>query len=382
MDSCYLDWAASAPPYDDILRAHAELSLRLYANPSSSHGPGKAAYAELTQARGSLAGVLQSPPERLFFSSGGSEADAIVLLSTLFDKKRRGIVVSAIEHAAVYEQARLLEGFGLRVNYVKPDKDGIVQPEAVLAALEPDCGLVSIMTVNNETGAVQPVAAIARAVRDALPQRPPLIHSDAVQALGKIPCSMKALGIDAASFSAHKLGGPRGIGALYLKKDIPALARGGGQEGGIRAGTHNTAGAWAFSQAAVRAAADLDDNYKRARMLEKRLLEGIKSIPGALSLPLGRQAGDERFSPYILSVAFPGLGGETLARVLDDQGIAVSTGSACSHGSKERRILDAQGLAPELSFSYLRISTGRGSSVHDIDLFLERAAAAYARYKT
>jgi cysteine desulfurase len=382
MDTCYLDWAASAPPYHDIISAKAELSRELYANPSSSHRAGKAAAAELAKARGELAGLIECPTERLFFSSGGSESNAIVLLSTLFDKRRGSIIVSAIEHAAVYEQARVLEDFGIRVHYVKPDKDGIVQAQAVLAALEPDCALVSIMAVNNETGAVQPLADIVRALKAALPQRPPLIHSDAVQALGKLPCSVKELGLDAASFSAHKLGGPRGIGALYLKRDIPALARGGGQEGGIRPGTHNLAGASAFSEAAARAASDLVKNYQRALALEKRLLEGLRSIPGAVALPLGRQPGDARFSPYIMSVAFPGLGGETMARVLDDQGIAVSTGSACSHGSKERRILDAQGLAPELSFSYLRVSTGRDSGAEDIDLFLERSAAAYARYKT
>jgi cysteine desulfurase len=382
MDTCYLDWAASAPPYDDIILANAELSRVHYANPSSAHSLGRAASAELEKARGELAELIQSPPQRLFFSSGGSEANAIVLLSSFFDKKRRNILVSAIEHAAVYEQARMLEDFGIRVHYVKPDKDGIVHPQAVLAELEPDCALVSIMAVNNETGAVQPIADIVQALKAALPQRPPLIHCDAVQALGKIPCSMRSLGIDAASFSAHKLGGPRGIGALYLKRDVPALARGGGQEGGMRPGTHNLAGAVAFSQAAARAAADLNTNYQRARALETRLLEGLKSIAGAVALPLGRQPGDPRFSPYIMSVAFPGLGGETMARVLDDQGIAVSTGSACSHGSKERRILDAQGLSPDLSFSYLRVSTGRDSRAEDIDLFLERAATAYARYKT
>ncbi len=382
MKTCYLDWAASAPPYDDLSRGYAEQSLRHYANSSSSHAAGRAAFAELEQARNALAGVLECPAQRMFFSSGGSESDAIVLLSTLFEKSRRSIVISAIEHAAVYEQARVLEGLGLRVRYVKPDGDGIVRPQAVLAAIEPDCALVSIMAVNNETGAVQPIAEIAGAIRSALPGRPPLIHSDAVQALGKLPCSLRAMGVDAASFSAHKLGGPRGIGALYLKRDIQALARGGGQESGIRAGTHNVAGAWAFSQAAVRAAADLESNYKRALSLESRLLEGIKNIPGALALPLGREAGDARYSPFIMSVAFPGLGGETMARVLDDQGIAVSTGSACSHGSKERRVFDAQGLAPELSFASLRVSTGRDSGHEDIDFFLERAADAYARYKT
>jgi len=364
------------------LHGYAERSIRHYANSSSVHGPGRAAFAELELSRGALAAALRSPARSVFFSSGGSEADAIVLLSSLFEKSRRSIVVSAIEHAAVYEQARVLEGFGLRVRYVDPGEDGIVRPNAVLAALEPDCALVSIMAVNNETGAVQPIADIASAVRAALPQRPPLIHSDAVQALGKLPCSMKELGVDAASFSAHKLGGPRGIGALYLKKDIPTLARGGGQEGGIRAGTHNVAGAWAFSQAAARAQDELQVNYERALSLEKLLLEGIQKIPGALALPLGRKAGDARYSPYIVSVAFPGLAGETLARVLDDQGIAVSTGSACSRGSKGRRVLDAQGLAPELSFSSLRVSTGRGSKAEDINYFLERAADAYLRYKT
>ncbi len=381
MDPCYLDWAATAPPYDDIAREAAELSLRLYANPSSAHKPGKNAKDELESARDRLARALGCKNEEVHFCSGGSEADSIILLSRLASQAKGNVVISAIEHSAVYEQASVFKRFGLAVRAVKPDGNGIVKVESVMQATDDDTSLVSIMHVNNETGAIQPIADIAKALKKRYKAKAPIFHTDAVQALGKIPCDLGKLGVDAASFSAHKLGGPRGIGALCLKKPVEALCRGGGQEGGIRAGTQNLAGAWAFSRAAERAVGAMASSFDRARLLEGRLIAGIGAIPGACILPLDRIAGSDDFSPYIVCASFPGLSGETLARILDDEGIAVSTGSACSHASKERRVLDAQGVARELSFSSIRISTGRDTPAAGIDRFLERAAAAYARYK-
>lgn len=398
----YLDWASTSPPDEAVLLDSAALAVRCFGNPSSKHGLGAEASARLEEARSRLLASLSGdggraaaapPPQgRIVFTSGGSEADAMALLSVLRRKdSRRGpaphIVLSAIEHSAIYEEARLLEGMGMAVSYVNPGADGLVRPADVAAALRKDTALVAVMAVNNETGAIQPLAEIGAALREASValgrHEPPFFHSDAVQALGKIAFAPAALGLSSAAFSAHKLRGPRGSGALWLGAKLEPLVLGGGQEEGLRPGTENLQGDWAFSLAAEKAAASLDGRRAHARSLEARLMAGLSSIEGALPLPLGRTAGDGRYSPFILSVAFPGLSGEVLARALSDAGIATSTGAACSNrgNKKGRRILEAMGLKPEIAFSAIRVSTGDLTSEADIDAFLEEARSAYRRLK-
>ena len=398
----YLDWASTSPPDEAILQESAALAVRFFGNPSSKHGLGAEASERLEEARarllrslageGGRAASATCPQGRIAFTSGGSEADAIALLAMLRRKdSRRGpaphIVVSAIEHSAVYEEARLLEGLGMAVSYVNPGPDGILAPGEVASALRKDTALVAIMAVNNETGAIQPLAEIAAALGEASAalgrHEPPFFHSDAVQALGKVSFDPEALGLSSAAFSAHKLRGPRGTGALWLDSKLEPLVLGGGQEEGLRPGTENLQGDWAFSLAAEKARASLDARRARARSLEARLMSGLSSIEGALALPLGRAAGDERYSPFILSVAFPGLSGEVLARALSDAGIAVSTGAACSNrgNKKGRRILEAMGLKPELAFSAIRVSTGDLTGEADIDAFLEEARSTYRKLK-
>jgi len=379
----YLDWAATAPPYADILEQATTHATTLYANPSSQHRAGVAAHELLEGARADLAMLIGTTPGRIIFTSGGTESDTIVALSTLTTAAPKSVVISAIEHAALYEQARILKSLGTTVIMVKPDRDGFIDPATVATAIRPDTALVAVMAVNNETGAIQPIKAIADAVHEAAAhsRRQPFIHCDAVQALGKFPVEPEAWGIDGAAFSAHKLGGPRGCGALYLRRPISPLACGGGQESGMRPGTHNTPGAWAFAQAAMRSATMLEQNLARARHLEALIIDGIASIPEARTVPEGRRPGDARYSPYIVSMAFPGLGGETMQRLLDEAGIAVSTGAACSGSKKERRVLDAMGIEPRLSFASIRVSTGRSTTDEDVSTFLDAARAAYAHYR-
>jgi len=385
MSTHYLDWAASAPPFPEIVRASADLSSSAFGNPSSRHASGRAALDVLEAARTSLAASIGAKPEHTNFTSGGTEADTIALLSSFGLKAGVSIVISAIEHPAVDEQARFLEGAaGIKVYRVRPGADGIVDPMAIADAIRQDTVLVSVMAVNNETGAIQPIREIAGAIHRATEDfgRKPFFHCDAVQALGKVPFDAYGMGIDGAAFSAHKLGGPRGIGALYLRKNLQAIVRGGGQEHGIRPGTQNTAGAWALAKAAELSLASMETRREEALRLENILFAGVHAISGAVVIPLSRVPGDSRYSPYIASVAFPGLGGETMARILDDGGIQVSTGSACSGGAKGRRVLDAMGLEHDLSFASIRVSTGRGSTAEDIYAFLERAEGAYRKYKT
>lgn len=383
MHSIYLDWAASTPPWPDLLQSYGITSQELFANTSSQHSPGRLAAKSLLASRAMLAKALDCPLDRLVFTSGGTESDHIPLLACLLKKGKRSIVISAIEHSAIDEQANILAALGIEVRRIKPDGDGFIHPNDIANAISKDTVLVSVMTVNNETGAIQPISEVVKAVeRASKGGRKPFFHTDAVQALGKIPFKPVASGVDSAAFSAHKLGGPRGIGALYLTRPLEVLASGGGQENGIRAGTHNLAGAESLAKAAVRSMELLESAQELARNLEAKIINGITAIPGATIIPASRKPGDLRYSPFIICASFPGLGGETMMRVLDDQGIAVSTGSACSSGTHERRILNAMGIDHDLSFSSIRISTGRHSTEKDIEAFLDQANSLYVRYKT
>ncbi len=392
----YLDWASTSPPDRAILLEAAELAAACYGNPSSTHRLGTEARAKLEEARSRLALCLHATKEAargcIVFTSGGSEANAIALLATLRKRSHARaaplhIVASAIEHAAIHEQLRLLAGLGVETSFVRPGANGLVTPEAVAAAIRKETALVTVMAVNNETGAIQPLGDIVRAVACAARElgraTPPRVHADAVQAFGKIPFDPLKLGLSSAAFSAHKLRGPRGTGAMWLAATLEPFVVGGGQEGGIRPGTENLAGAWAFSNVAEQAVTSLASELQHARELEARLIAGMEAIPGAIVLPFGRKAGDTRYSPYILSASFPGLAGEVLARALSDEGIAVSTGSACASNAhaKERRVLAAMGVPPELSFGAIRISTGTLTLPADVDRFLETAARVYTRLK-
>jgi cysteine desulfurase len=394
----YLDWAATTPPDLSLLAPALEESARLYANPTSQHAAGKAARHALESARTSLLATLASfagdasPGGNLVFTGSGTEADQIPLLALL---RARGtstaphIVISAIEHAAINAQAEALARLGFAVTAVKPDASGAVQPAKIAEALRPNTKLVAVMAVNNETGAVNDIAAIGRSIASAAAAlglaRAPLFHVDCVQALGKVPFDLASAGATSAAFSAHKLRGPRGVGALWHGRPIAPLAVGGGQESGVRSGTENLFGALAFARCAAAAAASAASHLEHARALERRLLEGLSAIPGATAVPLNRKPDDPRWSPWLASAAFPGLGGEVLARALSDSGIAVSTGSACSHSkgaAKGRRVLEAMGLPADLAFSSIRLSWGPTTGAADIDRFLETANALYRSLKT
>jgi cysteine desulfurase len=395
----YLDWASTSPPDAGILAEAARVAAEAYGNPSSRHVLGLEAKSRLEEARSRLSASISSSllaGGRIVFTGGGSEADGIPLLSLFRSAlnarrdgsiKRLHLVTTEIEHAAVYEEAHLLRSLGLGVTFVEPECDGRVDPRKVGAAVEKDTALVAVMVVNNETGAIQPIAEISEAIARAASgfgRAPPRFHADAVQALGKVEFDPGKAGVSSAAFSAHKIRGPRGVGALWLSKPLEPLSVGGGQEGGLRPGTESIQGAWALAVAAEAARRSLAAGAEKARRLEARLIAGISAIPGALPLPEGRNAGDARYSPYILSVAFPGLSGEVLVRALSDEGVAVSTGSACSSNSKRsgRRVLKAMGLSEPLALSAIRLSTGELTSDIDVDRFLEAASTVYRRFKS
>jgi len=380
----YLDWAASAPPEPRSLDEAREISLRYFANPSSPHAAGREAGERLADARARFARLLGADPQEIVFTSGGTESNNALLLS-LLDKRRLGgvdrqksrIVITAIEHASVYEQARGLEGFGIACAVVKPRQNGLVEPNAIVESLDDNTALVSVMLTNNETGAIQDVAEISRLIREfsARKGRRILLHTDAVQALGKMPFSVRTIGVDAASFSGHKIGAPRGIGALYLRSDVSPgfLALGGAQEGGRRPGTENLAGACALALAAEIRISRMEENVSAAAAVAERLIQGLRRIPGARIFPETRTGADAgSFSPYIVSAGFPPLPGEVVVRIADSQGYRISTGSACSSKKKDRtRVAEGMGLSKETALSVVRISIGPATSAEEIDGFVQ-----------
>jgi len=375
MTRTYFDWAATTPPFPEV---HDILARAPFGNPSSRHREGQEGRQALEEARRRCAMVLGVRPEQLIFTSGGTESNALVLQSLLVRNSPAGLLYGATEHPSVRELAEQLKRLNVPVGVVQPEPDGRIEQEAVLKTLERarERGLpvrmLALMGVNNETGAVTNVGEIVRAVRQ-VPGPALHIHTDLVQTIGKVPFSLADSAVDSAAISAHKLGGPRGIGLLYLKRSIPVLGRGGEQEWGIRAGTENVAGAMALAYCLEQLASKegLQRHYEEAQNRMEALIRGLRSIDTCILIPEDRHDRDERFSPYILQAAFPGIPGEVMVRALDDAGIAISTGSACSSGKAERPVLKAMGIDANRAFCSVRFSQGWATTDEDIDKLLE-----------
>jgi cysteine desulfurase len=370
----FLDWAAGAPPREEALRAFEDAARAYPGNPSALYAEGGQARAFLGEQRERLARALGADRSRLVFTSGGTESNCFALLPLFPRKGPLSIVLSGIEHPSAHEAALRLERLGARLRFVRPREDGRVWPEDLAKALDKDVCLVSVMAVNNETGAVNDIAGIADEIRNwnSGSGRRVRLHSDCVQLPGKADCELRAMGVDLASFSGHKCGSPRGVGAFCADKGIEPLLYGGSQEGGLRPGTESLPLIASLAESVERAVAELPEARARATSLLGRLMRGLEAIPGACVIPACRREPDDpRYVPQILCLALKGIPGETLARDLDARGVSVSVGSACSSGKKERRVLDQMGVDEGLSLSAIRVSTGRQSTEEDIDMALE-----------
>ena len=377
----YFDWAATAIPDQDILEAALKESLESWANPSSVHAAGKEARAALEKARSDCAAVLGVQAKQLVFTSGGTESDHIPLLAILNRPEKGNVAVSSIEHPALREMAEELKKVGIECRLIPSDKNGFVTPEAVLQTVDAKTLFVSVMAVNNETGAIQPIQKIAAALEEKYKgKRKPRFHVDCVQALGKVPIDfLNEPGLDSAAFSAHKICGPRGIGILYLKKEEEIFLRGGGQEGGARSGTENLFGAIAFAKclerhaipAPVAEAKNGGKTKSAARFEEQKewtasFINGLLSIKGCEIIPKARGVlsqeatfgASDNFSPWVVQASFNKIPGQVMLRALDAKGICVSTGSACSSKKASRPILEAMGVPAAQRETSVRFSFG------------------------
>jgi cysteine desulfurase len=365
----YLDYAATTPVLPEVLDAMSAAQRDLFGNPSSVYGLGRNSKKALEEARETVAAAVGAEPGEIVFTAGGTEADNLALKGAAFKNKTRGshIITTAVEHHAVLHSAEWLERQGFRVTFLPVDAEGQIDLGALEAALSPETVLVSIMLVNNEVGAIEPVAEAVRIVRE---RSRALVHTDAVQGLGKIPVDVKRLGVDLAAFAAHKIGGPKGVGALYIKRKTPveAILHGGGQERDLRSGTPNVAGILGFAVAAETAAREVDDEAPRLAALRDRLQEGIL---GSIDRVHVNCAKAPRISGLV-NLSIEGVEGESLLLILDAQGIAASSGSACTSGSLDpSHVLMAMGVPPERAHGSLRLSLGRASSGDDVDALLE-----------
>ena len=358
----YFDWAATAIPEHTVKGSGIP-----FGNPSSQHAEGIKAREALENARSRCAAVLGVPSDTLYFTSGGTEANCIPLYSHLARKCGGRILASAGEHSSVAENIRVLERAGKITGFIPIDNQGRVTPDSLKKTLDKftDVRFAAIMAVNNETGTINDIAALGELLKN---QSPPVhLHCDMVQAAGKIAINPVKMNVDSASVSAHKIGGPRGIGLLYLRKPFEVLYCGGGQEKNIRPGTENVAGALALA-ACLENHAQIDEH---ACTRWTKLICALKNMERCRLIPQERDSESEGFSPYILQAAFHDIPGEVLIRALDDLGFAVSTGSACSSNAPERPVLAAMGINEKTRLEGIRISQGWSTTEEEIELLID-----------
>ena len=383
----YLDNSATTRQYDQVTDVMAEMMRETYGNPSSLHMLGVEAEKRVRASRKILASALGASEEEFFFTSGGTESDNTVLFGVAEARKRAGkkIITTAVEHPAILEPAKRLEAMGFTVEYIGVDRNCHLNMDQLASAIDDGTILISVMGVNNEAGTILPIGEIA-ALKDKYNREHKtdiLLHSDAVQAFGKVPVDLKGAykGVDFLSVSGHKIHGPKGIGGLFIRKGIhlPPFMNGGGQERHMRSGTENTPGIIGFGKAAEMGMTDFagrTDAMKRARA---RLLEGLLAeIPDIrINSPQ-----DETASPSVLNVSFLGTRGEVLLHTLEQEGIFVSTGSACSSNKKGRsHVLTAMGLSDKEIEGAIRFSFSEENTLEEMDYTVEKVKAAVTRFR-
>ena len=373
-----MDHSATTPVAAEVLEAMLPYFSQRFGNASSLHGFGREAKEALEESRQRVARLLNAHPREIVFTSGGTESDNLALRGIAYKNRNSGrhIITSQIEHPAILETCHSLEREGFSVTYLPVNREGLIELSELERAIRPDTILISIMHANNEVGTIQPLEEVGRLAAD----RDIYLHTDAVQTVGKIPVDVEAMGADLLSLSAHKLYGPKGVGALFVRRGtkIQSLATGGGHERNLRSGTENVAGIVGLARAADLAREEMAEEGQRLVQLRDRLAD----------LVLGRikdawvNGSMEKRLPGSLNFGFSYVEGESLLLYLDSKGIAVSTGSACSsHKLEPSHVLLALGLKPEECHGSLRITMGRSNNQEQVDYVAECIAEAVERFR-
>ncbi len=364
MRRIYLDHNATTQVRTEVLEAMWPFFQERFGNASSIHVFGQDAHAPMEEARAQVAGLINARPGEIYFTSGGTESDNLAIKGIAYANRDRGnhIITTAIEHSAVLSSGAFLETQGFKVTYLSVDAYGLVDPNEVEQAITERTILISMMHANNEIGTIQPIKKIGAIAQ----QHEVYFHTDTVQTAGKLPIDVEAMQVDLLSLSAHKIYGPKGVGAIYIRKGvaIEPTAHGGHHENNVRSGTENTAGIIGLGKAAELAAQDREGEYRHLielrNTLEKRIVDEVEDVQ-INGHPTKRL-------PGTLNVSFSGAEGESLLMSLDMKGMAVSTGSACTSGSIEpSHVLLALGLDPHTALGSVRFSFGRDNTIADVD---------------
>ena len=362
----YMDHSATTPVREEVVEAMLPFYRELFGNPSSVHAQGRTVRRALEEAREKTAQALGAEPGEIYFTAGGTESNNIALRGAAKKRGKPGhIITSSIEHHAVLDVCSELAAEGHRVTFLPVDQYGRVSIDQLQEAITPDTFIISIMAANNEIGTLQPLAKIGEVARE----HKILFHTDAVQMVGQLPLDLKKLNVDFLSLSAHKFNGPKGIGALYMRKGtkITPLYCGGGQERKLRPGTENVPGIVGLSRALELAVAEIEDKKKRLEALRNKMTTGLLAIKETIL-----NGHPEERLPNNVNVSFKHIEGEAVLLSLDLEGIAASSGSACSSGSLDpSHVLSAIGLDHPTAHGSIRFSLGRGNSDEDVDYLLE-----------
>lgn len=361
----YLDNSATTKPCPEAVAAVAAAMTENWGNPSALYDFGIDIARKLLSARNQVALAMGAERDRVFFTSGGTEADNWAIMGTVKRMGKRGkhIITTAIEHPAVLNCMKELEAQGYEVTYLQPDSTGQISTDSLKAALRKDTILVSIMMVNNETGAVMPISQMAKLTHRLCPDA--YFHTDAVQGFLKVAFQAKALGADLISISSHKIHGPKGVGALYISprlKSFPPLLLGGGQESGYRSGTEGTPAIFGFAAACETVSATFLEDTKREKEMLNKLISELCKLESVI-------INGTHEAPHILSVSIPGVPTQNSINILQDAGICVSAGSACAKGHRSH-VMTAMNLAPEVIDGSFRVSLSRDTTEEDTDALI------------
>ena len=378
MGMYYFDWTATSPMGQKALEVYSEIASRYIGNPSSTHPLGIQAKERLEAERRSIADILGTKADYIYFTSGGTEADSIVLSSLLNSPAPGEIITTGIEHAAILEWKKALEGHGWKFTALRCP-GGYLDPEALKKALNDKVRMVALMKVNNVTGTILDTKELVKVVRDYEKRigRKIHIHCDAVQALGKIPFRPEDEDFDSAAFSAHKFCGPRGVGILYNRnKAIASLSRGGGQEKGLRPGTENLAGICAMGAQLRETLAEIDANYSKVLAYRCKIQKTVLESGYTLISPPNDS--NKKFSPYIINICVKPIPSEVFLRVMSDKGFCLSSGSACSSNSrgKAESVLAAMNIPSTDRMSSVRISLSALNTDEEVDLLCKTLVQA------